>query len=259
MRTVAILNLKGGVGKTVTAVNMAHILTAEHHQRVLLIDCDSQCNATEFFCGAPAATTLDDILLGDAEPYYHENILQTPSGVDVIPASEALMDLDLRMIGKLIPPRVLGEMIDCIREDDAYDVVLFDCPPAFNAAAAQAMVAADEVIVPIKLDAWSVHGLANVLRQIHNMKRINRQLKISGALITMWRNVQIIRDAEAELRSLGATLPVFRTVIRRTDKVDEMTYERIPIAAYSPRSAAGIDYRAFVAEWLEGGAENGKA
>lgn len=254
MKTISILNLKGGVGKTVTAVNMAHILAAEHRQRVLLVDCDSQCNATEFFGLRPDehSVTLDNILLGEAEPYYGENVCSTDyPGLDMIAASDGLMDLDMSQIAaQRVHGRVLAELCDAIREDDAYDYVIFDCPPAFNAASATALVASDEVIVPIKLDAFSVRGLVNVARQIENIKRLNRQIRIAGALITMWRNVPVVLEAEGSLRDSGV-LPVFQTVIRRTDKVDEMTFERKPITIYSPRSNAGYDYRAFVQEYLE--------
>ena len=128
--------------------------------------------------------------------------------------------------------------------------MIFDCPPAFNAAAACALRAADEVIIPIKLDAFALLGMDNLLAQIKNMQRINPKIRVAGALITMWRNVPVVLEAEGSLRDCGL-LPVFQTVIRRTDKVDEMTFERKPIAIYSPRSAAGYDYRSFVQEYLE--------
>lgn len=253
MKAIAILNLKGGVGKTVTAVNMAHILAADHKQRVLLVDCDSQCNATEFFgLGPHYAATLADILRGDFEPYISDLVTCTDyPGVDVIPGSDELMDMDMSQItSQRVNGRVLADMCYTIGEDNEYDYVLFDCPPAFNAASAAALLAADEVIIPIKLDAFSIRGLANVSRQIDNMRRINPKIRVAGALITMWRNVPVVLEAEGSLRDCGL-LPVFQTVIRRTDKVDEMTFERKPIAIYSPRSAAGYDYRSFVQEYLE--------
>ena len=168
----------------------------------------------------------------------------------MIPASDELMDLDMSHIAdNRVHGRVLADLCTAIREDDAYDFVIFDCPPAFNAASAAALLAADEVIIPIKLDAFSVRGLANVARQIDNIQRINSSIRIAGALITMWRNTPVVLQAENSLRGCNI-LPVFQTVIRRTDKVDEMTFERKPIALYSPRSAAGYDYRAFVQEYI---------
>lgn len=260
MKAISILNLKGGVGKTVTAVNMAHILTADHGKRVLLVDCDSQCNATEFFELTPSyfatqplgrPTTLADILVGECEPFYGDFIEHTQfERLDMIPASDGLMDLDMTHIAdNRVNGRCLADICESIAEDDSYDYVIFDCPPAFNAASAAALLASDEVVVPIKLDAFSVRGLANVARQIDNIRKINPNIRIAGALITMWRNAQVVIEAEKSLRNC-AIIPVFESVIRRTDKVDEMTFEHKPITVYSPRSAAGYDYRAWVQEYL---------
>ena len=228
MKAISILNLKGGVGKTVTSVNMAYILAADHKKRVLLADCDSQCNTTEFYgLAGQQLPGVADYLLGTAEPYYPENISGTPYNVDVLPASDALMDLDLSAIGSRVNGSCLKDLCDVLREDDAYDYVVFDCPPAFNAASAAALLASDEVIIPIKLDAFSLRGLANV-----------------------WRNTPVVLEAEGSLRECGI-LPVFEQHIRRTDKIDEMTFERKPITVYSPYSAAGYDYRAFVQEYIQ--------
>lgn len=254
MKAIAILNLKGGVGKTVTAVNMAHILATVHKKYVLLVDCDSQCNATEFFGLRPDEddVTLDNILLGESSPNYVDCVWKTDyTGLDMIPASDGLMDLDMSHIAdKRVRGRVLADMCSCIREDDVYDYVIFDCPPAFNAASAAALLASDEVIIPIKLDAFSLRGLANVSRQIDNIRRINGNIRIAGALITMWRNVPVVLEAEGSLRDCGL-LPVFGQIIRRTDKVDEMTFRQLPIMVSSPTSAAAKDYLAFVQEYLE--------
>ena len=251
MKAISILNLKGGVGKTVTAVNMAYILAADHKKRVLLADCDSQCNATEFFDHAGQKLPgVAEIMLGAAKLYYPEDIWDADYRVDVLPASDQLMDLDLSAIGSRVKGSCLKDLCDELREDGVYDYVVFDCPPAFNAASAAALLASDEVIIPIKLDAFSLRGLANVSRQIDNMHKINPSLKIAWALITMWRNTPVVIEAEASLRGCGI-LPVFEQTIRRTDKVDEMTFERKPITVYSPRSAAGYDYRAFVQEYIQ--------
>ena len=113
------------------------------------------------------------------------------------------------------------------------------------------LLAADEVIVPIKLDAFSVDGMAELLRQIEAMRRVNPGLTLAGMLITMWRNIDIITQAERVLRT--GSFPVFQTVIRRTDRVDESTFQCQPLRVYSPRSAACVDYRALAREYLERG------
>lgn len=254
MRTTAILNLKGGVAKTTTAVNMAAILARDYNSRVLLIDADSQCNTTEFFGADPtdgnlagllrhAKDNTDPVILA-ADCIQHTRF----PNVDILPGDESLMDMDLSQV-KLGTAnanilRALAEVVAGM-----YDYILIDCPPAFNAASAAALIAADDVIIPIKLDAFSLRGMGNLMRQIKNMRQINPKLRLAGCLPTMWyRNTQIT-DAETQLRQAG--LPVFHH-IRRSDKVDDMTFRQDPLLVTSPNSGAGVDYRRFVAEYVKG-------
>ena len=134
-----------------------------------------------------------------------------------------------------------------------YDYILIDCPPAFNAASAAALVAADDIIIPIKLDAFSLRGMGNLMRQISNMRKINPRLKLSGVRPTMWYRDAQMQEAEKMLADAGLT--VFPH-IRRSDKVDRMTWQQRPLLATSPNSAAGVDYRRFVKAYMRGGKEN---
>lgn len=254
MRTTAILNLKGGVAKTTTAVNMAAILARDYNSRVLLIDADSQCNTTEFFGADPTDGNLAGLLRhakGNTDPVIlaADCIQHTRfPNVDILPGDESLMDMDLSQV-KLGTAnanilRALAEVVAGM-----YDYILIDCPPAFNAASAAALIAADDVIIPIKLDAFSLRGMGNLMRQIKNMRQINPKLRLAGCLPTMWYRNPQITDAEAQLRQAG--LPVFQH-IRRSDKVDDMTFRQDPLLVTSPNSGAGVDYRRFVAEYVKG-------
>lgn len=240
MRITAIINLKGGVAKTTTALNMAAILAKDYKQRVLLVDADSQCNCTEFFQrGIAHPGTLADMLRGLAPCIEHSRF----DGVDLLPGDDSLMDLDLTKIETGSASAV------CLRElaaklDDRYDRMIIDCPPAFNAASAAALVAADEVIIPIKLDAFSLRGMANIMQQVSNMRKINDSLTVAGILPTMWYKSDNIIEAEKMLCEFG--LPVLPHV-RRTNKVDDMTFAQEPLVISSPKSAAGVDYRRVVA------------
>lgn len=254
MRTSVILNLKGGVAKTATAVNMAAILAKEHNKRVLLVDADSQCNATEFFGGDPVKGSLADALRhdGDGGPFAAACV-QTSNfpGVDLLCGSEDLMDLDLTKVElQSVRATVLREMVRRPAVRDHYDYCIVDCPPAFNAASAAALIAADDVVIPIKLDAFALRGMGNLMRQIANMRKINPSLRLSGCLPTMWYNSPQIVEAEKTLGASG--LPMYGH-IRRTNKVDAMTFAQEPLLITSPRSAAGIDYREFVREYMERG------
>lgn len=257
MKTVCVMNLKGGVGKTVTADNMAAILAADHGKRVLLVDADHQGNTSKFFKADQTGDTLREVLLGAAEPYWPEVVQGAGyEGLDILPADITLAELDTgatQSIGTGLYN--LREFLAAVREEDAYDYCVVDMPPAFSFAARAALIAADEVIVPMKLDAFSVDGMAELLRQISAMRKVNPALRLGGVLITMWHNADVIRQAEAILRK--SAVPVYKTVIRRTDRVDESTFTQQPLHIYSSRSAACVDYRAFVREYLRGGPSNG--
>ena len=256
MKTEIILNLKGGVAKTATAVNVAAILARDYNQRVLLIDADSQCNATEFYGGDPGKGNLAELLRrGNAEDAAWGIQSTRFRGVDLLAGDESLMDLDLTKVElQDVKTAVLRDMVSMLTGMKLYDWVLVDCPPAFNAASAAALLAADEVIIPIKLDAFSLRGMSNLMRQIANMRQINTGLKLGGLLPTMWYRSDNIVNAEKTLRASG--LPVYPH-IRRTNKVDDMTFAQEPVIVSSPKSAAAKDYRQFVGLLMKGGAENG--
>ena len=255
MRIFAIMNLKGGVGKTVTAVNVASILATDHRKRVLLIDADSQCNTTEFFLHSETPVgTLHDLLANAGFPAFCTTKTEVLD-LDLIPADDALMALDLRAAeGKQVKLTALRDALADFEAADRYDYALIDCPPSFSAACVAALLAAREVIVPIKLDAFSLRGMTNLYRQVASMQRLNADLRITGCLETMWYDGRDMQHADTQLRA--SSLPVFKTRIRRSDRVDGSTFAQEPLRRYSPRSAAGVDYRRFARE-LIGGVCNG--
>ena len=242
MRITAILNLKGGVAKTTTAINLGSILHHYHNRRVLLIDCDSQGNLTEFFGVRGATATMADLLRVDAP--IGDAIRHTEDGPDIIPGDDTLMDLDLSAasggkanINCLLPLRELQ-----------YDNVIIDCPPAFNAAAAAALVAADDVLIPIRLDAFSLRGMGNLMTQVSNMRAINPSLRVCGILPTMYTRDRQTLEAAAELKMQG--FEVYNP-IRQSPTVTDMTYKQQPLWRSSPRSGAGLDYKIFAERFVE--------
>lgn len=253
-RVTAILNLKGGVAKTTTAINMATILAKDYKARVLLIDADAQANLTEFFDVDSDGCSLSAILRGasyyrDPGEYAAACIRETSfPGVEMIPADDTLMDLDLSKVEQgTVNSNVLRYLVEYVK--DRYQYILIDCPPAFNAASAAALIAADDVIIPIKLDAFSLRGMGNLMRQIRNMRQINPRLRLAGCLPTMWYKDSKIQEAERQLRE--AKLPIYPR-IRRSDKVDSMTWQQEPLVISSPKSSAGVDYRRFIKVYVGG-------
>lgn len=250
MKTIAIMNNKGGVGKTVTAINLADILVRDYHKRVVLADCDGQLNLTRFFFPEFNPTdggTVAEVLTGEHEPYWRENVIEVFEGLDLLPGSPALYDLDLLAIRDgLGDPHALARFCRAAAEEGETDYFIFDCPPGYTLASVSALIAAGEVVIPMLVDGFSFAGMMDMKDQLASLQRSGPQ--IAGVLVTQWHNSDVVRQGESLVRGLG--VPVFKTAIRRTDKVPESTFDRQPIVRYSPGSAAAQDYRRWVREYL---------
>lgn len=254
MKTFAIVNRKGGVGKTTTAIELSYILATHYSKRVLLIDADSQANATGVLL--PQSDFLGDglaaILQGD-EPYYENVIFKTDiPNLDLLPAGESLDKLDLACtVGAVkVDTLALMELCEVLAEDDAYDVVVIDCPPYYSVSCLNAILASNRIIIPTDTAAWSAVGMNRLVDQIDDLRKLDESLEIAGALVTQWRRSDTAQGAERYLRENGP-VRVFETVIRRTDKVPESGWARQSLQQWSPFSSASRDYRAWVAELVE--------
>ena len=251
MRVVSIANFKGGTGKTVTACNMAAEL-AVLGRRVLLIDADPQHNASDFYGGGyDWPCTLTDLLDGTAEAYWPDNVSPTGrEGLDLLPADMGLLRLDLASIANQDNQarRRMTDFLASLRSDDAYDFVIFDCPPSFTAASVAALTESDDVILPTRADRFSRAGAAELIDQLRGLGRAASGAKFR-LLMTMTDRSNLCRQAAGSLRESGAW--VFGTEIRSCVKVGEATYARQPLCDYAPRSTAAADYRALVKEYLE--------
>ena len=271
MRTTAVFNLKGGVAKTTTVINMAAIL-AERDKRVLCIDADPQANLTQFYgYKDPEKTvgnTLAQLLDLDAEgrsDWCEDYIYATNvPGVELLPASLDLLSADIASMQRFgsVSLKAISDLLYNLSVDawneagvpdhavDSFDYVLIDCPPSFTAASVAALYAADDVIIPLEADLFSITGLTTLMKQVESVRRFKPAIRIAGALITKWHNTAACIQGECALRA--SSVPVFNQVIRRSDKVTESIFAGQSLQAYSPQSAAGRDYRAFVDEYLEG-------
>ena len=252
MRVIAIMNNKGGVGKTVTAINLADILVHDYKKRVILVDCDGQMNLTRFFLpefDPEINYNMVSLLMEDGEPLWRDNLMPLSPNLDLLPSSADLYDLDLDAIqkGEKAMARV-AEFVAAVREDDGADYLIFDCPTGYTVASVGALMAADEAVIPAMLDGFSCTGIEDMQKQIANLKRNNYGLRIAGVLLTQWHNSPVVHRMEQMVRESG--IPVFRQTIRRTDKVPESTGELIPVSRFSPKSAASVDYRKWVREYL---------
>lgn len=253
MRTIAIMNNKGGVGKTVTAINLADILVRDHHKKVVVVDCDGQANLTRFFLPCQDVEngqyiTTADVLTGECEQVWSDNLLTVRRRMDILPSSSGLYDLDLQAIKDAnSAPEHLVQFVKAARDDADTDFFIFDCPPGYTVASVAALLAADEVVIPVTADAFSIDGVWAVLKQVRTIRRTRPGLTAT-ALLTQVHSADVVTEGEKLLRNMGVS--VFETRIRRTDKVPESTMSLTPLAEYSAGSAATRDYRAWVRELL---------
>lgn len=250
MRTFAIVNRKGGVGKTTTAVNLAYVLATSCRLRVLLIDADGQANATGILLPKGEYAGLGALLRGYYSNYEELVVHTDVVGLDVLPASEDLWAMELEKDEAALRYSAMMSMRDAIAEDDAYDVIIVDCPPNLSVACISAILASDAVIIPVLSDACSATGVGDLMDQIDSLRYIRPEIRVAGVLVNQWHRSPVVEDAAAYLREDGR-VPVYDTVIRRTDKVPESSWAGMAVQQWSPWCSAARDYRAWVAELLE--------
>ena len=254
MKTIAIMNNKGGVGKTVTAINLADILIQDYRKRVLLADCDGQMNLTRFFLpeyDPEVGYSMVSLLLGDGEPVWSDNVVPLRPGLNLVPGSLELYSLDLAAMSEGEDVRQTQRMLDfaeAVRQDEEVDYLIFDCPPGYTLASVAALLSVREVMIPALADKFSLDGVFAVTAQLRGLSAACPGLR-SRVLLTQTRSAEVVGECEKLLRS--QRVPLYRTKIRRTDKVPESTVTLSPMREYSPRSSAAVDYRCLAGELME--------
>ena len=251
MKVISIVNLKGGVGKTTTAINMAAIL-AELNNNILLIDADSQYNLSMHMRANTENFTLCDILEGKFNNTL--DLIQHTylRNVDIVAGSLNLMEFDLSALrGGTVNYNAIMNFCEKLKENNIYDYVIIDCPPSFSAACAAAIYAADEVIIPTTVGAYEQEGIKNLIMQIEGMKSINQNLNIAGVLITQFRKDELCIQGTDYFRK-NLPVNVFSTVIWRSNGVGESAYANEPCVSWSPTCWAAKTYRNFIDEYIGG-------
>ncbi|MEM9145429.1 MAG: AAA family ATPase [Pseudomonadota bacterium] len=243
---MAIVNQKGGVGKTTTAINLGTAL-ANRGQRVLIIDLDPQGNASTGLGVDPHSrqTSSYDVISGTTTL---EEVIR-PSSVhmlDIVPATVDLSGADVEMVSD---PDRARRLESALSAPLAHDVVLIDCPPSLNLLTVNAMTAADSVIVPLQCEFFALEGLTQLLGTIRRVQsRLNPNLRIHGIVLTMFdRRNRLSAQVEDDVRSnLGDV--VYQTVIPRNVRLSEAPSHAMPALIYDRDCAGSRAYRSLATE-----------
>lgn len=259
MKTISILNLKGGVAKTFTAANMAYELWRRGY-KVLLLDNDKQGNLSKAYgrYDAENVAPITKLLSGEWEK--PEQLINHTAyeGMDIITANMSLFGATWNLTKeesenqterykKLLSAQVLGHgwaVIDCLPVERAYDYCIIDNPPDIGLNVINALAITNEVIVPVKIDEDALEGLDIVTEQIEDVKAINPLLSMRGVLVTVYQNT----DGEAAgVEWLGQQGKYdILGIIKYSKKVAENSFMRKPIYEYSPCCGAAQSYKKFV-------------
>ena len=257
LKTIALANQKGGVGKTTTAACLGIGLFREG-KRVLLIDADAQGNLTQMMgwqqpddLDCTLATLMGQIML--EQPLSTERaILKQKDGVDLIPANIELSALEVSLVNAMSRETVLRQLLDTVRE--RYDYAIIDCMPSLGMLSINALTAADSVIIPVQAQYLPAKGLQQLLKTVVRVKRqLNPKLDIDGILVTMVdQRTNLSKGVLEQIRSAYGGR-VFKSVIPISTKLAETALENCSIYEHEPGGRAARAYENLTKEVMSHG------
>lgn len=250
MRTIALVNQKGGCGKTMTAINLSAFLARES-RRVLLIDMDPQGHATLGVLKdtSPLEKTIYEVLAREQGiTALREVILNVRENFDLVPSDVLLSALPERL--REVPGKE-NRLLEALEGIEDYDYVIVDCPPNVGLLTFNALKACSEAIIPVEPSFFSLHGIARQFETLDLLARKSGHHIHARALITLYSTRSEFGKTMAEEIRRHLTNLCFHTVIRFSAKLPESVGHGLPVAEFSPHSAGFADYRALAREVLE--------
>lgn len=251
-KILAIINQKGGVGKSTTAVNLAAALGAAGKE-VLLVDLDPQGNATSGYGidKRDIGQCVYNVLLGET-PVEDVILANVGKGVDVLPSTISLAGAEVELVNEMARENRLKNALGSLR--GRYDYILIDCPPSLGLLTINALVAADKLLIPIQCEFYALEGVTKLLDSMKRVKSVlNPSLDIYGIVLTMYDSrTNLSKQVVDEVRSFfGDT--VFKTLIPRTVKLSEAPSYGQPIIEYAPENKGTEAYNELAQEVIQRG------
>jgi chromosome partitioning protein len=243
---LAVANQKGGVGKTTTAVNLSAALGVLD-QKVLMIDCDPQGNATRGLGVDPEVPLLYDALVGRCT--LEDAIRQTDfAGLDVVPSNRDLVGVEVEMVGVDGWETRLKDLLSPIR---SYDTIILDCPPSLGHLTVGALVAADAVLIPMQCEYFALEGMAELISTVRRVREsLNPNLEVAGIVLTMFdERTNLAREVRDEIRRHFPDL-LYETAVPRNIRLAEAQSFGLPALHYDVKSTGAQAYLDVAREFL---------
>ena len=248
-KIISFTNKKGGVGKTTTAINMA-AYCAEFGKRVLLVDIDSQGNATTGlgFSKSALKKSVYNVLIEDDAVL--NNVLPTQVKLlDILPANVDLTGAEVDLVYKRNREHILKNALDAVKND--YDYIFIDCPPSLGLLTINAWVASDSVIIPMQAEYYALEGVSQLMNTIAMVRQnLYTRLQIEGVVITMYDGRALIaKQITAEIKKFFKN-KLYEIIVPRNVRLAEAPSHGVPVMLYDPKCVGARAYKALAEEFL---------